>query len=51
MASKLADLQDERLLDRISCASAIAAEPIKKVNITGGITLQKEVMTRQDSLG
>ena len=47
MASLLADLQDERLLDCISCASAIPAEPIK-LNIIGGTPLQKEVMTEQD---
>jgi len=43
MAPKLADLQDERLLDCISCVSAIPAEPIKKLDIIGETPLKKEV--------
>lgn len=47
MASKLADLQDERLLDCISCVSAIPVEPIKKLDIIGETPLRKEAGAKQ----
>jgi hypothetical protein len=42
MASKLADLQDERLLDCISFPPPIPAELIEKLNI-GGTLLQTKM--------
>jgi hypothetical protein len=47
MASLLADLQDERLLDRMSCPPPIPANLIEKLNIIGKTPLRKEVGAKQ----
>jgi hypothetical protein len=50
MASKLADLQDERLLDCISFPPPIPAEFIEKLNI-GGTLPQTKMDMEQNRVG
>ncbi|CAN9281607.1 unnamed protein product [Alternaria alternata] len=50
MASKLTDLQDERLLDCISFPPPIPAELIEKLNI-GGTLLQTKMKMEQNRGG